>query len=161
MKFVAGHVHAGKHGLVIAPVAVIFEEGDKRTMIQPWVDRWVATDPSGESLGFPSAQSHAQTVDLLQEYLARLLDELGSLLTAGFERVDAKTIAQWKHFAEESDSLGFSAITAAVFKLSQALAEKPSKIDWDPHHAAYTAVDLAVILLVAQTEAIEGSERSF
>jgi hypothetical protein len=161
VKFVAGHVQAGRHGLVITPVAVIFEEGDKRTMIQPWVDRWVATDASGESLDFPFAHSQPRTVDPLHEYLARLLEELGSLMTAGFERVDTKKIAQWKQFAEESDSLGFSAITAAVFELSEALAEKPSKIDWDPHYAASTAIDLAVIVLVAQNESIEGAERFF
>lgn len=155
-RFVAGHVRPGRRGLSFVPVALIFDDGNKRSMVQPWVDRMTA--PGGAASLSQQAQGEMRHLDALEEFLARSIEELGSLFTLGFERLDSRSISIWQELSSEADSLGFAAIASAIAKLSDKLAEKPHQLNWNAAEAAGMAINLAVFILVAQQELVRAFE---
>jgi hypothetical protein len=155
VRFVSGHVRAGRHGLQLRPVAVVFDDGTKRTMIQPWVDRLSAADQ--KSVWQPAQLTPPRDSDPLHEFIDRMIEELGSLLTIGLERVDSRTALLWSNLAKESESLGFSFIASAISRLAVSLSEKASSLDWKSDEATRHCVTTAVLLVIAQAEAVRSN----
>lgn len=110
LRYVAGHVQVGRGGLTIVPVSLIFDDGRKRTMVQPWVDRRpgdVAKTSAAET--DPTEYENWQRGDIILAHFSRIFEEMGTALNNGLQFADSQTVATWTHVRSESESLGFRA----------------------------------------------------
>ena len=57
LRFVAGPTRLGPRGLVIAPTALVFQEGSSRTILQPWADGAGGGSVAARSPGGAATQS--------------------------------------------------------------------------------------------------------
>lgn len=113
LKFVAGKVRLHAGGLVISPVALIFEENGSRWMLQPWVD--TGAGPAG------AEARHESTADPFGRHLTEWVDALAEVLLLGLDRSGAKARRHWTELAEMSRSLGLLRLPA----LADAFAQSP------------------------------------
>lgn len=159
VRFVAGHVHMGRTRLSVIPVSVIFDDGSKRTMSQPWVDgrpdevTATTTAPSAGIDYFDSWQNR----DPLLAHFSTIFEEMGATLNNGLKFADSQTIATWRHLGNESESLGFSSLPEKVDEFAKALSGKLTIANWQPEAAVRAAMNVTILTLMAQDEALRSA----
>lgn len=151
--FISGQVQlsAEGEGLTFAPAALIFEEGERRIMVQPWLDRLETSGAAVETLT-PASIVPVNT-NPTRHYPGQVLAALGELYLLGLERADRKLIALWQHLAALGESYGFTRLVKPVASLAQALARRDTELNWQGEETAIrAALELGVIALVALDE---------
>jgi hypothetical protein len=150
LRFVAGQVRAGGAGLIIHPVALIFQEGAHRTMLQPWIDRGEgAADLASLSAGLPAPG------DPIAAYPGELIQALGELLLLGLQRADDRARRHWQDLHRRGAALGFARLMDPVAKLAEALELKRHTLTWNWRPAAVALLETAVLAALAH-EAVTG-----
>lgn len=76
-------------GLLIAPIALVFQNGTIRTALLPWIAREQADQPV---LNFEPLVATAGRSDPLAVYWTEIADALGDLLVTGLQRADERTV---------------------------------------------------------------------
>lgn len=155
VRFVAGHSKLGPHGLVLHPVAVVFETGPSqpKDVLQPWVDRTRPLDapasPAPASTSPAAGAPRSAAVDPVDDYTRQLRDALGELALLGLSRVDSHSADRWLELARYGESLGFHRLVRPVATLATALEQKRHSSHWNPRAAAPPALDLALLVRLA------------
>lgn len=154
VRFVAGHVHMGRTRLSVIPVSVIFDDGTKRTMAQPWVDRrpgdvTPSATPQAGNLSLESWQNR----DPFLAHFSTLFEEMGATLNNGLKFADAQVVATWHHLGKESESLGFSSLPESIEEFAKTLAAKSTTANWQAETAVRAAMNVTIMTLIAQEEA--------
>ncbi|HEX6289509.1 MAG TPA: hypothetical protein VFZ66_09980 [Herpetosiphonaceae bacterium] len=144
LRFVAGHVQLTARGLVIAPTAVVFQDGSLRRALQPWIDR----DRRGDDAPARPVTPARRAADPLSDYWAQLGDALGDLLVVGLRRADGSAARRWQELARYGAALGFGRAVDPVTRLSAALKHKAATLHWEPRDAAEALLDLACLTQV-------------
>jgi hypothetical protein len=142
--FVAGPMRLASEGLVIEPVAVVWD-GPTRTVVQPWVDRLDAEQP-------PAAhpQEEAAVADPIEEWNRELLSAVGTLLVTGLRRADAGVLRSWHELDRRAEQLGLARLGAIVRKIAAGLAEKIASAQWAPRATARGLLEVAVLARASQ-----------
>ena len=154
VKFVAGHVHTGERGISINPVAVVFDDGTRRTIVQPYIDRQPSAQMQAKSKAAQALEAVKVNSRTVNYHLCQLLHELGMLFAAGINSSDARTAGMWTTTAQQYQSLGFSAIAEALNRLAKLLALKSSKLDWSGTTAMQEAIQVAILALIGRDDAL-------
>ncbi|MBX9692716.1 MAG: hypothetical protein K2Z81_10055, partial [Cyanobacteria bacterium] len=159
VRFVSGHVRGYGKNLVIEPVGVIFEDGERRFMIQPWVDRAMSEsatnetqereDPEQTSL---HSEDERRNADFVHEYAERVLEELGNLVTAGLRRSNIDTMQAWKRLKADGIAGGSSLLVSPVAHIADQLEAKMSMATWDSQSTTRYIKILTVLCQVARHE---------
>ena len=136
VKFVAGKVKLTSGGVMIRPVAVVYEEATGRKMLQPWVERDAQLSVSTEHLPATSTGEP-------DAYPQQLLDALGELFLLGLNRADAHTARTWSELARQGQALGYVRLAAQVQLLSAELESRSTHLRWSPTSASHHALQLA------------------
>lgn len=153
VRFIAGHVQIGRSGLTIVPVSLVFDDGQKRTMVQPWVDRRPG-DVAPSAHAASSDLEGWQKRDILMAHFTRIFEEMGATITTGLQNADSQTLATWNHLEKESESLGFSQLPELIQAFAKQLQLKQSRTAWQPHDAFLAAINVTILTLIAQEEAL-------
>lgn len=144
LRFVSGQVRRSSGGLVVHPVCLVWQEGDRRIALQPWVDRRPeAPEGSGEHA---TAQA---TGDPLSEYLRQLQTSLGDLFVLGLTRADALLARRWRDVQRQGGAVGFTRLATRAAALADALEQKGHTLHWDWQPGARIVLELAVLLRMA------------
>ncbi len=141
LRFVAGPARLGPRGLVIAPTALVFQDGAAREILQPWIDR----SPGDTGAARPSRGVTGQTIDPIDDYPHQLLSALGELLLLGLQRADAHTARSWRELARFGAAIGLDRLTRRVAILADALELKSETPRWDMRPAARIAIELSAL----------------
>lgn len=151
LRFVAGHSTLGPHGLVIHPVALVFETtpATPRQVLQPWVDRTRPLDAPPPPPLTPSTTVRSSEGDPIEDYTRQLRDALGELTLLGLSRVDAHAADHWRELARFGESLGFHRLVRPASALADALEQKRHQPHWDHRPAAHRALELALLVRLA------------
>ncbi|HEY0736259.1 MAG TPA: SWIM zinc finger family protein [Herpetosiphonaceae bacterium] len=150
LRFVAGHVRRAPYGLVIAPTAVVFQQGETRRALLPWVDR----DESGaETVEQHPAQ--ASRSEPLAEYWTQVNDALGDLLVVGLTRADVSETRRWQELARFGAALGFARTIEPVARLAAALEQKTATLHWEPQQSVAAVLELACLTEMINTSLIQ------
>jgi hypothetical protein len=153
LRYVAAHARLGPIGLVLAPVALVFQDGasNRRQAIQPWVDRPARAGTPSSDVRPTSSKSAPATrvVDPAEEYPRQLLSSLGELVLLGVGRADAHSAGHWRELARFGEAVGFHRLTRPVSALANALEQKQHTPRWDPTVACRSALEVAVLARLA------------
>lgn len=144
IRFVAGPMRLTAEGVLIEPVAVVWE-GSTRVALQPWVDRLDANQTAA-----PRETGAAQLLDPVEEWTRELLNRVGALFVTGLRRADAGVSRQWQELDRRAGQLGLARFGAAVGAVSSGLAEKVASANWQPRPTAAALLKLAVLARAAQ-----------
>jgi hypothetical protein len=144
LRFVSGPVRRGPGGLVIHPVCVVWQDGARRSALQPWVERRAA------AAGAETADGSAGPGDPLADYLTQMQSALGELFVLGLARADAAAARRWRDLQRQGEAVGFARLARHVAGLTDALAQKAHTPHWDPRPAAAALLRLAVLARLAQ-----------
>lgn len=155
LRYLAGHVQIGRSGITIVPVSLIFDDGRKRTMVQPWVDRRpgdVAKTSAAET--DPAEYENWQHGDVILAHFSRIFEEMGTTLNNGLQFADSQTVATWTHVLRESESLGFSELPDLIQTLVKELERKQVNASWEANAALSAALNVTILTLIAQEEVL-------
>jgi hypothetical protein len=144
LRFASGPVRRGPAGLVIQPVCLVWDEGGRRTALQPWVEAGACT-PAGLSQA-----TAAPAADAMGEYLGQLQGALGELLVLGLRRADALVARRWRQLQHQAEAVGLARLARRVAPLADALERKAHALDWDWRPAGRAVLALAVLVRLAQ-----------
>ncbi|MBY0523271.1 MAG: hypothetical protein K2R98_07725 [Gemmataceae bacterium] len=142
LRFVSGRVRLAADGLVIRPIALVFQDGATRSGLQPWVDR--RTDSKNRRAVAPGAA--VAPSEPIEGYLADLIASLADLWLVGLERTDANQARRWQELSHQGAALGFARVTEAVATLARSLESKGHVLCWDWKRAAHAVLDLCVLI---------------
>jgi len=161
VRFVAGHVRTAGGQLVIAPISIVYQEGQARRMLQPWTDRNVTTggqtgSPAGAigPTGGPavrSAPALSGHADPLAVYLQEGAQALGETTLLGLRRSGSTITGLWRDLWRRGNALGFARLLEPMARLATALEQKSHLLDaeWDDRDAAGALLELACLTTLA------------
>lgn len=145
LLFVAGKVRRGMPGLIVQPSCLVWQDGDRRVGLQPWVERGGAAD-ADSPLGLVSPQAH----DPVLHYLRELQDELGELLQLGLARADDQLARRWDELVRQGEAVGFARLVEPVARLANILLQRAHTLRWDPAPGAAALLELAALARLAR-----------
>ncbi len=149
VRFVAGPMRLGAAGLMIAPVALVLEQGSVRHLVQPWVDRAEA----GERIAALTAELSSNlsaAYDPLGGFRQQVGEAVADLFLTGLQRTDTRAARLWEELSRRGAALGYARLADVVERLSEGLALKQSALHWDGIPTAQALKTLAVYLLLGQ-----------
>jgi hypothetical protein len=145
IRFIAGQISIRQGGLLIAPIALIFELDGQRHSVQPWVDTY-----EGEAgTGF-SGDSTPRLTEPIHYYPSQVLEKLGETFTLGFSRLDDAAIRNWEQLLREGETLGFDRLLSPIASLVQILQTKRTSMKWDWQSASSHAFESLLLLQFAR-----------
>ena len=154
--FVAGVVHLSAAQVIITPVSLVFQMGNSRTLLQPWIhspqsacNERTASPPGLPNIQFPTA---AQP-DPIRDYLEHLFEAIAELLIAGLDRVDSHTIQIWQNLYEEGKVLGFTTLLKPVLQLINLLRLKSNTLRLELSPGSARSIEsLSLLVNIAQEQ---------
>jgi hypothetical protein len=144
LRFVAGPLRLAAEGLVVAPVALIFQGDSTRTMLQPWIDRWQETQGREIRRGADGGRS-----DPIEEIVRELLAAVGELLASGFRR-EERRLRAWQELRRRVEALCMSRLAPIVGRVTDGLLQQRAAIEWDWRPTARALLELAALVRLAE-----------
>ncbi|MBC7880409.1 MAG: hypothetical protein H7Y37_03685 [Anaerolineae bacterium] len=139
-RFIAGLVSLGANGIIVEPTALIFEQDQKRIMLQPWIHESKSTATATE------ITSSTLPTNPLKQFNEKLADGLCEILINGFERTDTRTLRQWQEILSMATALGFLRLSDELNILFKAIEAKQHILRWDSQVAVSSYLRTAVVL---------------
>jgi hypothetical protein len=129
LKFLSAQVTLNHQGLVLALIACVFQVGESRQMIQPWI----ATAQSNMiDNSLPSITTTVTgSASAIAIYREELLIALQDLWLVGLDRADQQHLQQWQRLLEQGRAIGFSQLLHPIDQLTTTLAQKFQQLQWD------------------------------
>ncbi len=144
LRFVSGPVQRGAGGLLIQPVCLVWQDGTKRTTLQPWIEQ-----RPGESVSDTKLSAAVRSADLLRDYLLNLQAALGELFVLGLRRSDPLVARRWRELQHQGESVGFARLAARLSPLADALEQKSHTLHWDERTAGRHLLQVATLVRLA------------
>jgi hypothetical protein len=145
LKFISATVSTNHQGLVLTPIALVFQVGETRQMLQPWVS---PAQSNAINTTLPSSISTAavsrSTIAVYQEELTIALQDLWLM---GFDRADQQQLQQWQRLLQQGHAIGFNQFLQPIDRLTTTFAQKFQQLEWDSQP---TYVALAVLTTLVQ-----------
>lgn len=145
VRFVSGPVHAGAEGLTIHPVCLVWQEGAKRTALQPWIER--RSDFPATDNALPAS---VPVVEPLRDYLLNLQAGLGELLVLGLHRSDSLVARRWRDLQHLGEAIGAARLAERLAPLADTLEQKSHTLHWDERAAGRQLMQAAVLVRMAR-----------
>jgi hypothetical protein len=143
VRFVSAQVELSVPGLLLHPLGVVFEENGRRTMVQPWIDRFKesTTDPARSPT--TEAGRHIHPLDALVEAAAEQW-------LLGLDAADSQAAAVWRSACAGTEALGYQRLTAPARRLLEELERRLSSPDRDSGAAVEPLLLLTAWLRLSQ-----------
>ncbi len=117
LRYVAGHFRLGASGLLVQPTALIFQKGDRRTMVQPWVDDMDAHMESSDVSIEPPSDAECP----LEMFRSDLAARTGDAVLTGMDAAFAAGPREWDRLTSLAERLNLFSVAAALGRLREAM----------------------------------------
>jgi hypothetical protein len=144
LRFVSGPVRRTAVGLEIHPVCLVWEEGNTRRALQPWVEQ---RPGEGEH---PPGEPADLSEDAGGEYLRLLQEALGELLVLGLQRSDPRMAQHWRELHHQGEAVGLARLAGRIARLAEALEQKAHTARWESRAAGEALLRVAALVRMAQ-----------
>jgi hypothetical protein len=144
LRFVAGPVALSAAGLVITPVALVFQEDPGRAMLQPWVDR-----AQQKAATHRTAATGDVTDSPLKQFFQECSGAIGELLLVGLRRADPQTIRRWTDLTTRGEAIGLVRLPAFIGQVAEGLTQKTHMRHWSGEDTAQKLLRLAGFVRLA------------
>ncbi|MFO0845604.1 MAG: hypothetical protein U0797_25000 [Gemmataceae bacterium] len=145
LAFVSGLARRSPAGLVVRPTCLVWQEGDRRTAVQPWVERGGEAGPEA-----PRGTLTPRAGDPVLDYFGEVQEGLGELALLGLARADELAARRWRELVGRGEGVGFTRLSGVVADLAGALEGRAPALRWDPSGAASAALALAALVRLAR-----------
>ncbi len=156
LLFVAGQIYLSTEGLIITPVSLVFQTGETRTILQPWIHGLQSnsdqSDISTSRILPTNSTSHSPTPNPISLFLEQLLFALSELLLIGLERVDQDTVLTWQKTSDYGKSLGFTSFIDPINQLLALLGKKQSNENWNLQLSTQLVLEICILVNLAQEQ---------
>ena len=146
LRFVSGMVRATPGGLVIAPVALVFQDGATRTTIQPWV---APPTPDVKTTLVAPSTALFSAPDPIADYVTQLSEGLGELWLLGLARADGRALRRWRDLHAMGAERGFVRFLGAVAAVGAWLQQSEDSLSRDYAGGAARMRDLSLLVRLA------------
>jgi hypothetical protein len=143
VRFVAGSMRVTAEGLLVEPVAVVFQD-EARAVVQPWIDR------GDESHEGEAVEQEEEQRDAVQEFRRESLSAVGQLMLLGLRRADTNAVRTWDELARLADGLGVARLGKLIDRVVTGLAERAAVVRWDAGVTGRAVLELAALVRFAQ-----------
>jgi hypothetical protein len=146
LKFISAQVCLDAGGLVLAPMALVFETGTVRQLLQPWI----ASPQIGNQIQLTGDLADADPIvpnSPIAIYLAELTTALQEIWLVGLDRADSHHLQQWQRLVQQGKAIGFNQFLQPIERFARSIGEKFHTLDWD-RQVAHEA--LAIITAISQ-----------
>ena len=141
-RFVCGHVRPAGGRLTIHPVAVIFDDGQRRSAVSSWIPQKTAAS-SGKETGEADAEMEPASPPPLVDFLQRLRRELSELFLSGVAQAPPET---WARLTQTARQLGFVRLVEPIAALAEQLVARREPLEWDPAAAIRQTLELCLLM---------------
>ena len=152
LLFVAGQIYLSAVGLVLTPVSLVFQTGD-RTLLQPWVHSQHSFEQlviSNESnLLACASQIKSPDPNRISFFFQQLESALSELLVLGLERVDFQTVNNLQKVSNYGSLICFNSLLEPINRLLTFLEQKNS-LNWNWQPSALTVLEISVLFTLAK-----------
>jgi hypothetical protein len=145
LRYVSGVVRRAPAGLVLEPAALVFQDGNRRLAVQPWIE-----PPADAADGENTAAASHRAIDPLGEFWRQLQAALGELFVLGLVRADAGAARRWRELRQRGEAVGLARVAGRLAPLAETLERKSHTLHWDAQPAARLALGLAVLTRFSQ-----------
>jgi hypothetical protein len=139
LRFLAAQVSLGSGRLLLAPLSLVFECGNQRSLLQPWIDGGKNATTASSDISVMPAQSP------VTDYLQQLSIALADLWLVGLNKADEMHCQQWRELLEQGRSIGFQRLLPPIELLSGALQQKSHALTWNSQPARLALATLTVL----------------
>ncbi len=144
LLFVSGLVRRAAVGLIVEPVALVFQDGATRRAVQPWIDT------STQESASPDGPTPSRALDPLRDCLQALGEALEELLLLGLQRADGQIARKWRDLQMRAEATGLARLSLPLRQLAEALESKAHTLRWDAKPAARLVLAIALLFRLAQ-----------
>jgi hypothetical protein len=141
LRFLSAQVSLGASGLVLAPLSLVFESGDQRSLLQPWIAPATNVAPASRLANTPQLSPRSPIADYLQQLSIALAD----LWLVGLNKADEMHCRQWQELLEQGKLIDFQRLLRPLELLSGALNQKSHALTWDLRPASQALSTLTVL----------------
>ncbi len=145
LRFVSGSVQRGAVGLMIHPVCLVWQDGTKRSTLQPWIERHRETVGADIELS-----AMPQGADPLGDYLLSLQAGLGELFVLGLQRSDPLVARRWRDLQRQGEAVGLARLAERIAPLAEALEQKSHTLRWEGRRAGHHLLRVAAFVRMAR-----------
>lgn len=149
IRFIAGQISIQQGGLVLSPIAVVFETDNQRHAVQPWVDKY-----TGDHGATVDGERDTQMLDPIHYFPSQMAECLGEIFTLGISRVDEPIMRQLEQLCTEGEQLGFSKLLQPIAEMTQQFSDRQRNPRWDWQIAATHAFEVLLLLQFARDRAV-------
>jgi hypothetical protein len=145
LKFISAKVAINHQGLILEPIALVFQVGETRQMLQPWV-----SPPQSNAINTtlpPSISTATVPRSVIAAYQEELTMALQDLWLMGLDLADQQQLQQWQRLLRQAHAIGFNQFLQPVNRLTATFAQKFQQLQWDSQP---TYVALAVLTALSQ-----------
>jgi hypothetical protein len=151
LRFVSAQVSLRASGLILAPLSLVFESGDQRSLLQPWIDSATKVSPVSPLADSPQLSPTSPVVDYLQQLSIALAD----LWLVGLNKADEMHCRQWQELLEQGRSIGFQRLLPPIELLSGVLSQKSHRLIGDLQPARQALSTLTVLCELSHQAMVE------
>jgi hypothetical protein len=144
LKFVSARVSLSAAGLVLEPVALIFQSGETRQMLQPWV---ASPQVTLEKEVAPQLVDRTVTSSPIALYLQDIQAALQNTWLVGLQRADRVNLQQWQQLVRQGEAIGFSSLLPSMQNLIVCLSDRFHSLNWNSQPAREA---LALVTVLSQ-----------
>ena len=141
LKFVSARVSLSAAGLILEPIALIFQSGETRQILQPWLAPPQVVAPAAA----PQLVARMGNSSPVELYLQEMQTTLQDLWLVGLERVERSHLQQWQQLVRQGEAIGFNLLLQPMQHLITALNCRFHTLNWDSQPAR-EALALATVL---------------
>jgi hypothetical protein len=145
LKFISAKVSVNHQGLVLAPIAFVFQVGESRQMLQPWVSP--AQSNTIDNLLSSTVATMTGSASPIAAYQEELIIAVQDLWLVGLDRADQQHLQQWQRLLQQGRAIGFNRLLHPIDRLTTTFAQKFQQLQWDSQP---TYVALAVLTALSQ-----------
>jgi hypothetical protein len=129
LKFLSAQVMVNHQGLLLAPIAFVFQVGESRQMLQPWVSP--AQSNTIDSPLPSTVTTVTGSASAIAIYHEELIIALQDLWLVGLDRADQQHLQQWQRLLQQGRAIGFNRLLHPIDQLTTTLAQKFQQLQWD------------------------------
>jgi hypothetical protein len=132
LKFVSAQVAMSNRGLILSPIALVFQSGDSRSILQPWISDPHSNPNIPQVSNTPLTPSPQNALTAYRQDLSLVLQDLWLV---GLDRADTHHLQQCQRLVQQGRAIGFHQLLVPIIQLTDALAQKFQTLQWEAHVA--------------------------